>query len=717
MIKKDLQKMRTLKATQNMMRMALEDTPRKVTSYYTSVAYQYGMYLRCCVQNNILKVAVFLTEYLRIGAERPAFEIFIDRPNEKFITYDRLDNKWLTAKVDLLPWPGYVFHSPSRWISKQGHKAIREYLGGERGGYDGVFEYQLKVRANELTRRHKRITDAWDMDLSQVPALPKDWERWSDKVGIQENYIFYEYSRKGADTGYCSYCEKWVPIKKPRHNKEGRCPCCRKKVTFKAIGRVGHLLTSQYWMYLIQRCETGFVIREFQGYRVYPKGECLKPKCFVSEVYRTICDKVGGSPRVYEWGRYRQREMRWVRGGVYHSPYTWIGPSAGMVYGKTLPSLGRSELKCTGLVEAVRLLTRIDPSKYLSALSEVPQLEQFAKAGLGRVVWECMQNTYSFRQYLDDHKTGSLTQMLGINTQELKRLRVNNGGARFLEWLRYERVTGKNISDHAIHWFCSEKIEPSDFDFIADRMSIVQIYNYIRRQMADWEMGSDEVLNTWADYLSMAKRLGMDTGDAIVYRVRKLRQRHDELVERFHGDMHLALRAGEILGKYPHVEEIYASIKEKFEFANKNYTIVVPSRIEEILKEGENLHHCAATSNRYWERIERREAYVMFLRRSSAPDESYYTLEVEPSGAVRQKRTMFDRQEADIEDATKFLKKWQKEVSKRLTAEDREQAEKSKEMRIIGFEQLRKDQVIINTAQLGERLLVDVLMADLMEAA
>ena len=79
------------------------------------------------------------------------------------------------------------------------------------------------------------------------------------------------------------------------------------------------------------------------------------------------------------------------------------------------------------------------------------------------------------------------------------------------------------------------------------------------------------------------------------------------------------------------------------------------------------------------------------------------------------KRTMYDRQEADIEDAKKFLKKWQKEISKRLTDEERELAKTSRVLREREFAQLRENQVVINTGHLRGHLLVDVLLADLME--
>ena len=131
--------------------------------------------------------------------------------------------------------------------------------------------------------------------------------------------------------------------------------------------------------------------------------------------------------------------------------------------------------------------------------------------------------------------------------------------------------------------------------------------------------------------------------------------------------------------------------------------------------EGKNLQHCVVKSTRYLDRIERRESYILFLRRTEAPGQSYYTLEVEPDGTVRQKRSIGDEQYEDVEDATAFLKLWQKEVSKRLTDTERNLAKKSRQLRLEGFQQMRRDRLIVHTGSLQGRLLVDVLMADLME--
>ena len=92
-------------------------------------------------------------------------------------------------------------------------------------------------------------------------------------------------------------------------------------------------------------------------------------------------------------------------------------------------------------------------------------------------------------------------------------------------------------------------------------------------------------------------------------------------------------------------------------------------------------------------------------------------MEVEPNGTVRQIRTEYDRQNKDIKEIREFLRVWQLELSMRLTEEDRKRAQKSGALRVQEFAELRKDQVKVRTGELAGKLLVDVLAADLMEAA
>lgn len=123
---------------------------------------------------------------------------------------------------------------------------------------------------------------------------------------------FTTTTKRAAQTGYCTYCEKEVPIKvHPHHNQKGRCSCCRHSVVFKAYGRAGYMQTEKHFAYLIQRCKVGFVVREFQADRTYGKESLPNSKLYCQEIRRTIYDRER-KPRTYYWGLYKQRNMRWI---------------------------------------------------------------------------------------------------------------------------------------------------------------------------------------------------------------------------------------------------------------------------------------------------------------------------------------------------------------------------------------------------------------------
>lgn len=705
-----------LTASPEMKQAAMADEPKKETTYYghTYTTRTYFAYMNCLVQDGILKAAFFLPDHLRLDGNNPVYEVFLDKENRQFLTYDHLEKKWRDAKLDRLEWHGRNYYATC-WVSEEDAALVQDYFSGERGGALGILDFQRNVRDEQLERRHKRITDPWDQDLAQVPELPKDWAHWADKVAVRENFIFYHYKRGGAKTGYCTFCGKEVPISgHPYHNKEGRCTRCRHPVVFKALGRAGYFQTDKYYAYLIQRCRDGFVIREFWANRTYRKDRLPHSEPYWHEFRRSIYDH-SGEVRSYYWGMYCQRETRWIAGSPCY--YAYYGDQSGRVYGKTLPSLEKKELRQTGLAEWIRSHPITDPEKYLAVWKRLPQMEQIWKAGLQRLTKECFNNCDSVRKLVLCPSEPGLIRALGLDASKFRRLRQLDGDTETLAWLQLEKKTGQRIPDEMLHWFQKERISAKDLLFIADRMSLVQIKNYLQRQKQYFDGSCRQALTTWQDYLAMAERLHYDTSDEIVYRVHKLRQRHDELVLQGEAGS-LEEQAEKMAAKYPHVDAICMELQNKYAYTDEEYTVIAPQNIFEIIKEGRMLHHCVGNDGageRYYDRIERRVSFILFLRRTDEPNDPYYTLEIEPDGTVRQKRTLFDRQHEDIEQATEFLLKWQKVIAARLTGSDLKLAERSRELRKEEFIQMQKDRVIIHTGHLAGRLLAEVLLADLME--
>lgn len=249
-----------------------------------------------------------------------------------------------------------------------------------------------------------------------------------------------------------------------------------------------------------------------------------------------------------------------------------------------------------------------------------------------------------------------------------------------------------------------------------DRMTIAKVYNYLVKQgRLNPEESISALVQEWEDYLKMAKRLKMDVQNELFYKPRNIKEAHDKVIALME-EKGLSIKASEIADKYPNIEDILAEINEKYSFEDKKYALVIPSRIEDMLNESNALSLCMDRDDRYFERISVRETYIAFLRRKSEPDKPWYVIEFEPNGTLRQESTAGDRKNKDFDEAVPFCKKWQRELTKRLTEEDRRLAEQSAQLRLKEWEELRKNKNKIRNGPLQGKLLVNVLEQRLMEA-
>lgn len=688
MIKRELLALQTLKATPKMMEMARQDEKKKreAETHWgktTYLGYENSIFLRCQTLKGYLKVAMFLTERMRSGDDMPVYELFISADAGQFLTWDSQKQRWSEAMADNLPWSGALgwnWRDKGIWINPEGNQTIKRYLGTEEPGLDGIVEWQRKIRAQNIEARYKRMTDPWDRELAQTPALPKNFNRWLAKEGNPEQFIFYDYKKSGQKEGYCTFCEKTVPIEKPIHNKKTVCNCCGRAVTLKCRGRAKNLGTKDTSAYLLQRTETGFVVRVFYVSKGYREDRAWEERLYEREVRRVFYDGNARRMGAYGYELFRGREQRFCK-----IDRCWLEWDKGAIYPEGLKLLADKELKKTGLPEYVAARKVADPLRYLSIYQVYPEVEQLAKVGLMALTEAYLMNGVTIKDMFDWRSKGSLAKKLRLDESRLKRLRACNGGRLHLQWLQSEKRYEENIPDEVICYFSQNKIARTDLGFILDRLSVVQVYNYMKKQGELADLDAGHLLTVWKDYLNMAQKFKMKTEDPYVYRPSKLKQRHDELVVRgMMKDMEKA--AAKTAKDYPKVEAVLKEIKDIYSFQGERYCVIVPDGILDIMVEGKALRHCVGTSTRYLDRIERRESYIMFLRKTESPQESYYTLEVEPGGTVRQKRTTNDEQKADIEDAKKFLQQWQKEISTRLTQQERSLAGKSKQLRMAGFE-------------------------------
>ena len=231
-----------------------------------------------------------------------------------------------------------------------------------------------------------------------------------------------------------------------------------------------------------------------------------------------------------------------------------------------------------------------------------------------------------------------------------------------------------------------------------------------------------QIAYDWEDYIRMAKKVGVDLKVESNRYPLQLARRHNEMIAviREKDAIASAERRREMavnLDKKFGVAKVMKRIRKLYEYKGEKYSIIVPADLFDIVKDSTFLGHCVANTNRYYERISSEESYIVFLRYTDKPSRPWYTLEIEPGGTIRQKRSYSNEQYSDLQEAVPFLKEWQQVVQKRMDEKERKLAVESKEKRNKEFEELTVNGNIIHTGRYAGKLLVDELMKDLMEAA
>lgn len=717
MIKAELRKLRTLKATPQMIEKAKENkkTSREVKyGCIRECKREYAVFMRCQKLGGYLKIAIFMPEKLAAGAKEPRFELFINVRGREWITREWVDGKetWSNAMLENLNYKGwnswnYLYYSKAMaWINKEGNRTIRQELAVEEGGYEGILKWQKETRKERIEEKERRETKPWDDAMKLIPELPKRFKHWVEKEAITDNFLFYEYKKEGATEGYCSHCDNIVKISGPKHNKKGRCPKCKRKVTYKSTGKIKTLATPQESCQIIQGLKGGFVVRSFWIYKSYAQRDYKTPYIRIHEHRRVLyCED--GTRSTYEYENYRNKTMRWVKIG--NNVYGYCG-GTGKVYKRNIAALEKTVLKYSALPMMVRAQGEINCEKYLYMEQRNKAIEPLAKIGMINMVNDMIKSRH--KELICENAT-ELTRILKIDKSRLKRLKSMEAGICGLEWMQLEKEENTIWPDEMIEYFDNEHISRGDFEFIEKKMNYVQIYNYLKKQNELCGDSPKQIIRTWRDYMDMVHKMNLQTKNEMVYKPKNLKERHNELIMLLQEE-NIEKQAEEVRKKFRNVDNICKTLK-KYEYETKEFAIIAPGGITDIIREGVALQHCIHTCDIYFDRINRRETYLLFLRKTDQKNVPWYTMEVEPGGNIRQKRTTGDNQNKDFETAVTFLKKWQKEVRKRMSREEKELAKKSNQLRIEGYKKLRQNGNRIWHGKLQGKLLVDVLEEDFME--
>lgn len=725
MRKDELRRLRALPATPEMMAKGKgyrEETRKQWwdNKKYTVTIPNYDRLLRVQNLNGYVKVALFLPVDMRKDIRTPRYEIFLNVPGGEYLTReldkDGKELRWLTAMVFNLEYVSHGYYgqdeiSGKDYINKDAMDTLgRLPLENDNGqkGLKRLQAWQQEQKDAETKRREAKQQAPWDVDMKLIPKLPKDFEEWMRKEVAKKYFIIYEYAPKQTK-GYCSRCKKFVKIKNPKHDQKTKCPSCKAKATFKAHSRVQTLTTDGYDAEIIQKIEGGIVVRTFEQRQWYRDTAYTEPHIRTREWQRILIFE-NGTVKRYTWDMYKNKYLRWIYQDSFTSRYGYYSSE------KKLYKRNYARLKENSVLKrsAIDLWDELPcgVARYLAVEKGNPAVEMLARIGMFKLAKNLIDCPYD-KKLLDENAT-EIAKMLKIDNSRLKRLKAMDANVDSLRWMQYEKQANTIWPDEMIKDFGEAGFSTSAFNFLKTPVSLVKCYNYLKKQAAMMNETIRQTMVTWDDYFSMAASLKMNVMCDQIARPKNLKRAHDEVILLKEGKS-LKKQTKDIEKKWPKVNEQLPKL-QKFEYTFGEYTIVAPKNVMDIVVEGTILRHCVHTCEYYFSRIQTDESYLFFLRKSKTPDSPWYTLEVEPSGNIRQKRTTGDNQNADFQEAVAFLKKWQRHFKKQLTAEEKKLGEKANKLREENYRNLRKNGNRVWHGKLAGQLLADVLEADFMEA-
>lgn len=718
----------------------------------------------CYLHNHVAACAAVMDGNLVIGVywgeDGSPYGVYYMTPSGNH-HYSKDGKKWTVEKLRYIPMGGYDWYSSPdtvkwfwlgtdedtvhEWINASedlSNADVYSHSTAER--HIDYIESNLSwVRAeNARKRRITKITDYVYRVMKDPQGIDLGWV--NNTVFGGKHYAFLDPSvgtkKDKVRRFYCSACGGTVDAPW-KHNKIETCPLCGAtlKVAKTQAYRESYARVSYFYRDFDIKGRLALVMVTVNVKKVWRNGS--------EDVTWSNPRRLLTSPLDYKWGNWMTETA------IYYNQYNgwsdrnsdYFQTAAGYIY---LPD--PDVLKDTYYEDMLRPTVaiaergwRINYDHLLMKDGSIVAgvYEMLARGGYQRLTRELVRGLY-YDEDRPNWKGKNADEVLGINGQARARLRKLDGGTRMIRWLKTAEKCGYKLTDEELVWL-SRSLDVGDVNKIMThkhlpRMGITSIINYLRKQVKKGGIPRDYYRSTgqaavalWLDYLDMADSMKLDLSRDSVYKPANLRERHDELAgiramkereRQARADAaRLRKQAKAMEDKYPGVAPVCAKIKEIYEWAGDEYSVIVPAGAWDIMQEGVLLGHCSAREddNVYLERIEQETSYIMFLRKNDRKDSPWYTMEVEPGGNVIQLRTYGDddgkHKYHDRDEAKAALHIWRREIAKRLGQGEITKAQKSREMLLKYWDGLQKNGNIIRGGYLKGSLLVDVLKDDYKE--
>ena len=425
------------------------------------------------------------------------------------------------------------------------------------------------------------------------------------------------------------------------HNEECNCPRCGEKVTGKAVTKFGYGMNSlEGWVKtaIARHGEDGALLIEagnarrtfchddligtitWEPTRRYylSSGKCCMWKKEIS-VYSCNRDE-----RSYIWSaaEYITDPVppNMMNYSMYNGDYSVIGLSAAdgtsMRYSQ-IEDFYRYYFGCdlyNG--DTARYIV-----KYLGWYALYPQIEMCVKFNLLDIVGELIVDGRKNARILDWSKT-KIHEFLRLSKADTKLFLNSKTGLKSL------RIYREKFKDISFAKFC-ELVKRVGGEAPLENLSVcaklagvsiekaVKYIDKLTPLCPRAGVSSATIIQYWLDYLKMAAKLEYDMSEETVIMPKDLKERHDTAAA-----IIKHITSEDEAKKYKKLRE---KLRKKYAFELGELCVIIPESAEEIVREGQTLHHCVSG---YAKRHIEGKTIILFLRKRRKPWRSFLTVEM-----------------------------------------------------------------------------------------
>lgn len=590
------------------------------------------------------------------GDFRPLWTVFHSRDNYITLAHNPDGTtKWRTAAFEHLS-DDYYFVSKCAFYSARDQERVSRYFNDDSSGFAPLLLAQSRLLGRRLEKRLQERDRKVRARMRGLPALPCDLERWAHQT-LLPAYFFYDRARGGRAFGRCSSCGQDVTLTGVRHNATLVCPRCGNEIVAKARGRRGWLEDRTTGQVIQKNGPNELVVRILKAYCYYKEDT---PTVFVYENARQFI-QVDQNRAIQRDNYYLDNTNHWkqgVRPSFYPYQYNFEADDCGHVYCRNLSRalMGTPWQYCPIQAYYEHFHEPMQMYPFLAAHLKHSKLEHLVKVGFYNLACDLAYHG-NYDRTLDEaqDRTHRLLRVGAEDVAFLRALDVNMSALKIFQ--EYCQCNLKN-RQRLLEWQVEQDVEDNIVP-ILEHMTAHKLMRYLNSQYSFLQFrltpqknrrygAMQNLVTEYKDYLDMCEKQRCDMTNSFVLFPRDLQKAHDKLTHQ------IQLKADAKLRR--EFKASYQRVMGQLDFEFNGMKIVYPATPEDIVAEGNALHHCVGG---YVDRVAQQKTMILFLRRCENLSKPFYTVEVCHRRAV-QVRGM---QNAGMTPEVKqFMDRWERQV-------------------------------------------------------